>query len=59
MSARYLSQTPEFRVCVRRKRVEAWVCLPMRIVTAALGGYLFELRHMLAAPISSRTDGSS
>jgi len=51
MSARYLSQTPEFVVCVRRNRVKAWVCLPVRIVNAALGGYLSELRHMLDDPI--------
>ena len=34
---KYLSETPEFAACVRRKRIEAWLCLPMRIVNAALG----------------------
>ena len=47
---KYLSETPEFAACVRRKRIEAWLCLPMRIVNAALGGYLSELRHMIRAP---------
>lgn len=47
---RYLSQTPEFQATVRRKRIEAWLCLPMRIVNAALGGYLSELRHMIRSP---------
>jgi len=48
---RYLSDTPEFKAAVRRKRIESVVCLPVRIVNAALGGYLAELRHMLNAPI--------
>lgn len=51
MTARYLSETPEFKACVRHKRIEAWLCLPMRIVTASLAGYRSELRHMLNAPI--------
>lgn len=46
---KYLSETPEFAACVRRKRIEAWLCLPMRIVNAALGGYLAELNHFLKA----------
>jgi len=47
---RYLSETREFKAAVRRNRIAAWVCLPVRIVNAALGGYLAELRHILRAP---------
>jgi hypothetical protein len=47
----YLSETPEFKATVRRKRIESVVCLPVRIVNAALDGYLSELRHTLDAPI--------
>ena len=53
MTARYLSQTPEFASAVERRRAEAmrrapWPC---RVFMAALDGYLSELRHMLSAPI--------
>jgi len=50
---RYLSQTPEFRAAVERRRAEAMrrVPWPCRIFRAALDGYLTELRHMLDAPI--------
>ena len=51
MNGPYLSETPEFRAAVRNKRLTAVLCLPVRIVNAALGGYLAELRHMLNAPI--------
>lgn len=53
MTARYLSQTPEFAAAVARRRAEAmrrapWPC---RVLRAALDGYLSELRHMLEEPI--------
>jgi hypothetical protein len=49
MNGPYLSETPEFRAAVRNKRLTAVLCLLVRIVNAALGGYLSELRHMLDA----------
>lgn len=53
MTARYLSQTPEFAAAVARRRAEAVrrAPRPCRILLAALDGYLSELRRMLSAPI--------
>lgn len=50
---RCLSQAPEFRAAVERRRDEAirLAPCPFRIIRAALDGYLSELRHMLDAPI--------
>jgi hypothetical protein len=51
---KYLSETPEFRQWVERRKRESEMhkCLPMRILHAWIDGYRSELYHMLAAPVS-------
>lgn len=49
MNGPYLSETPEFRAAVRNRRLTAVLCLPVRVVCAAIEGYRSELRHMLDA----------
>lgn len=66
MTARYLSETPEFADAVERRMVEAMrraaveryhaeamrrAPLLFRIIRVATDDYLSELRHMLDAPI--------
>lgn len=50
---KYLSQTPEFKLCVEQRKREkaAKTCFLLRIVHAALDGYMEELTRMLDAPI--------
>ena len=51
---KYLSETPEFRQWVEKRKRAAeqrkywW---PLRVLHAALDGYLSELDNMLAAPV--------
>ena len=51
---RYLSETPEFKRFVekRKRAAEQRKCWPLRVLHAALDGYLSELDHMLSAPVS-------
>ena len=50
---KYMSETPEFRQWVekRKRAAEQRNCWPLRVLHAALDGYLSELDHMLAAPV--------
>lgn len=50
---KYLSETPEFKRFVEKRKREAesrkfW---PLRVLHAWIDGYLSELDHMLAAPV--------
>jgi len=49
----FLAETPEFKRCVeqRKRGKAARMCLLLRIVHAALDGYMEELTRMLDAPI--------
>jgi len=51
---KYPSETPEFRQWVekRKREVEKRKCWPLRVIHAWIDGYLSELDHMLAAPVS-------